>query len=155
MHKIIKLIISLGIPQIIGFLGSIFTMSSVKTWYPILVKPIFQSPSWLFGPVWTLLFVMIGLSLYLFWQVKSKLKKSLGYIIFAVQMFLNFLWSVLFFGLKNPLFALIEIFILWAFILTNIIVFYKVSKTSAYLLIPYLLWVTFATILNFAIVLLN
>ena len=155
MHKIIKLILSLAIPQLIGLLGSIFTIQSVNNWYTTLAKPVFQPPSWLFGPVWTILFILIGLSLYFYWQEKSKVNKSIGYIIFAIQMFFNLLWSVLFFDLRNPLFALIEIFILWILILINILLFYNVSKKSAYLLIPYLFWVSFASILNLAIFILN
>ncbi len=152
--NLVKLAISIVIPLIIGFLGSFFTRSSVSSWYLTIAKPVFQPPSWLFGPVWTFLFILIGISFYLIWINKYK-NKNLAYIIYSIQLFLNFLWSLLFFGLRNPLYALIEIFVLWAIILTNIIVFYKISKASAFLLIPYLLWVTFATILNFAIVLLN
>jgi len=151
-----KLIVSLAIPQLIGFIGSLFTSSSIATWYPTLTKPFFNPPNWLFAPVWTLLFLLMGISVYLVW-VKGFKKNNvkLAIIFFDIQLLFNLLWSILFFGLKNPLLALIEIFILWGLILVNIILFYKISKTASYLLIPYLAWVTFAIILNFSFVLLN
>jgi len=145
----------------IGWLGSIFTASSVKGWYVTLVKPSFNPPSWLFGPVWTVLYIMMGIALYLVWT-KAGAKKSVkgkglkaGMKLFFIQLWLNFMWSLLFFGLKNPLVALVDIVILWAMILLTIISFWKLEKKAAYLLIPYILWVSFATALNLAIVLLN
>jgi len=156
MKKInwLKLLISIAIPLIIGFLGSVFTTNSVKTWFVTIIKPSFNPPNWLFAPVWTFLFILIGISLYLVWDSKKENKKF-AYYIFAFQLIFNLLWSILFFGLHNPLLALLDIFVLWVLILINIILFYKISKSSAYLLMPYLLWVTFATILNFSIFLLN
>jgi len=155
MKKIFKLLISVVIPLIIGFLGSIFTSSSVTSWYTTINKPFFNPPSWLFGPVWTLIFILIGISFYLVWIKNFGKDKKLVIKVYYYQLFLNFLWSVLFFGLKSPLLALIEIVILWFFILNNMNIFYKISKTAGYLFIPYLLWVSFATILNFTIVLIN
>ncbi len=154
--NLLSLIICITIPLIIGFLGSIFTTNSVKTWYKTIKKPIFNPPNWIFGPVWTALFILMGISLYLIVSYGfgySGVKLAL--IVFAIQLVLNLFWSILFFGLHKPLFALIEIFILWIAILVNIIICFEISPISAYLLIPYLLWVTFASILNFSIVLLN
>lgn len=149
-----KLIVAIVICQMAGVIGSIFTSSSVSTWYVELVKPSFNPPGWIFSPVWITLFVLMGISLYLLWINKSKDKK-LAYVFFGIQLFLNALWSILFFGLRNPLFAFIEIFILWFAILLTIICSYRISKWSAYLLLPYILWVSFAIILNLMIVILN
>lgn len=154
-NKILKLIVSIVIPLVIGFFGSIFTSMSVKTWYPLLNKPVFNPPSWVFGPVWTLLFVLMGISFYLVWQnhFGGKTIQCVG--IFAVQLLFNFLWSILFFGLKNSLLAFVDLFLLWILIWVNFIIFYKVVKISGYLLLPYLAWVSFAGVLNFSIYILN
>ena len=141
MKKIWKLIISLLIPVLAGAIGSLFTSASVSVWYPTLNKPFFNPPSWVFGPVWTMLYIMIGIALYLVW-IKENKKEA--FIAFGAQMFLNSLWSILFFGLKSPGFALIEIILL-----------YRIRKASAYLMIPYILWVSFAALLNFMIWFLN
>lgn len=158
MNKInyFKLIISILICLSIGFIGSFFTASSVSTWYVTLNKPVFNPPGYLFAPVWTILYIMMGISLYLVWNkgLKDKTSKT-GLILFGIQLILNFLWSVLFFGLKSPLIAFIEIILLWFFILLTMIYFYKISKLSSYLLIPYILWVSFASVLNFSIYYLN
>lgn len=153
MKKWIKLAISIIIPLITGFLGSIFTSSSVSTWYIALSKPSFNPPSWLFGPVWTVLYIMMGIALYLVWI--NKKKNRTAFIVFGVQLFLNLLWSVLFFGLRNPLSAFIEIIILWLAIAYTIIIFYKINRNTSYLLIPYILWVSFASVLNFYLFILN
>ena len=152
MKNIIKLIISLVICQLAGVIGSFFNINSIPTWYATLNKPSFNPPNWVFGPVWTTLFLLMGISLYLVWT-KGFTKQAL--IFFSIQLFLNILWSALFFGLRSPLSALIEIIILWAFILLTIISFYKISKIAGILLIPYILWVSFAAVLNFSIYLLN
>jgi translocator protein len=149
-----KLITSIIICQLAGIIGSFFTVSSVSTWYLTLNKPFFNPPSWVFGPVWITLYFLMGISLYLIWNNYNKDSK-LAVTFFSIQLVLNSLWSILFFGLRNPLLAFIEIIVLWAFILLTIIYFYKKSKTAAYLLIPYILWVSFAAILNFAIYYLN
>jgi len=157
MNKYIKLIISICIPLLIGFLGSAFTTSSISTWYPELNKPVFNPPSWIFGPVWTLLYIMIGISIYLVWVSKEKNKKmkKKTFFIFGIQLFLNFIWSILFFGNQLIGLAFVDIILLGIAIIFNIYFCYKISKNSAYLLIPYLLWVSFASVLNFAIFILN
>ncbi len=147
-----KLIISIITPLLIGFLGSIFTSQSVSSWYLNINKPFFNPPSWIFGPVWTILYIFIGLAFYYLWQKNNCLK---CFYIYFIQLFLNLTWSFFFFGLTNPFLALINIIFLWIAILLSIIWFYPVSKISAYLFIPYFIWVSFATLLNFAIWYLN
>ena len=158
MKKInwLKLIGAIIICQLAGLIGSFFTSQSVSTWYLTLEKPSFNPPSWIFGPGWTLLFLLMGFSLYLVWNKKKKpVIKNQALIFFSLQWFLNIAWSYFFFYLQNPLAAFIEILILWLFILLTIIYFYKLSKTAAYLLIPYLGWVSFAAVLNYYLYLLN
>lgn len=150
----IKLIFAIAFCQFAGLVGSVFTFQAIPTWYATLNKPFFSPPNWIFGPVWTILYTLMGISLYLVWTSKSKLKGE-ALKIFYAQLVLNSLWSIMFFGLKAPTLALLEILILWIFIAVSIVRFYKIHKTSAYLLLPYLLWVSFASVLNLAIVLLN
>ena len=140
------------LPFLASAIGGFFTASSVSTWYVELVKPSFNPPSWIFGPVWTLLYLLMGISLYLVWIKKSDKN---AFILFGTQLVLNALWSILFFGLNAPLYAFIEIILLWGFIFATIFYFYKIDKVSAYLLLPYILWVSFAAILNLAIFILN
>lgn len=149
-----KLIISISIPLIVGYLGSLVTTPSIGMWYAALNKPAFNPPNWIFFPVWTLLFILMGISLYLIWENKSK-KKQTALNLFGIQLVLNLLWSILFFGLHKPLYAAVEIVILWIAILMMILEFRKFSKIAALLLLPYILWVSFATVLNFSIVILN
>lgn len=156
MHKYLKLFIAVAVCELIGIAGTPFTIASVQTWYQTLNKPFFSPPNWIFGPVWTILYLMMGIAAFLIWEkgLKSKkVKTALKY--FLVQLMCNFLWSIIFFGLHAPFVAFIDILVLWIAILLTIMQFYKLSKPSAYLLIPYLAWVSFATLLNGAIVLLN
>jgi tryptophan-rich sensory protein len=155
MNKYLKLTVSILIPLLIGLAGSFFTSSSVSTWYTTIQKPSFNPPNWIFGPVWTLLYIMIGLSFYFIWVKLSAAEFKLQFVVYSFQLLLNFLWSVLFFGLRNPLLSFIEIVLLWLSILYLVLSFYKLSAISSFLLIPYLLWVTFASILNLSIVILN
>jgi len=145
----LKLILSIGICLGAGILGSFFTVSSIPNWYVTLNKPFFSPPNWVFGPVWTILYILMGYSLYLVWK-KKKVPS-----VFWLQLILNASWSIIFFGMKNPGLALIDIALLWVAIVLTIKSFYKISKSAAYLLIPYLLWVSFASILNISIWLLN
>lgn len=144
-----KLILSIGICLGVGVLGSIFTISSIPTWYVALNKPFFSPPNWVFGPVWTILYILMGISLYLVW-IKRRVPA-----VFWTQLLLNAIWSILFFGMKNPTLALVDIIALWVAIILTIKAFYKINILAAYLLIPYLAWASFATILNLSIVLLN
>jgi translocator protein len=155
--KVLKLITSIMLCLSAGAFGSIFTATSVGTWYQSLNKPSFNPPSWVFAPVWTSLYLMMGVSLFLVWSSKNMIgsKKSISIILFLTQLILNAIWSLLFFGLKNPLLSFIEIVLLWITIIATILFFKKTSVFSAFLLVPYLLWVTFAAILNFSIFTLN
>lgn len=150
MNKFLKLLLSILFCEGAGLIGSIFTFNSVNTWYVNLNKPFFNPPSWIFAPVWTILYLLMGISLYL-----SRGTKKVNLKWFWIQLALNSLWSVIFFGLKNPMFAFVEIILLWLAIILTIRGFWKYNKTASWLLLPYLLWVTFASILNLSIVLLN
>ncbi len=151
-----KLILSIGVCLGAGILGSFFTVNSIPTWYTALNKPVFSPPNWVFAPVWTILYILMGISLYLVISNKEKGKsKKWAVQVFAVQLILNALWSIIFFGLKNPALAFLEILVLWASIFLTIKVFFNINKLAGKLLIPYLAWVSFATLLNLSIVLLN
>ncbi|MFP4514787.1 MAG: TspO/MBR family protein [Parcubacteria group bacterium] len=154
--KITLLLFSLAVSLLAGSLGSFFTQSSVSSWYLNLSKPVFNPPSYLFAPVWTFLFILIGVSLYLVLVSKAEKKiKNKAYILFAIQWLLNIGWSFCFFYLRNPLLGFIEIIMLLLAIILTTFYFYKINKVAAYLLIPYILWVSFASILNFSIWFLN
>jgi len=149
MHvNIFKLVMSLIICQLAGFIGSLFTAPAIPNWYASLQKPSFTPPSWLFSPVWIFLFVLMGLTLYILWQADSKKEAKIALLFFALQLILNMLWSVIFFGLRSPMWAFIEIIILWLAIFLTIWKSLKVSKAAGYLLLPYIIWVSFAAILN-------
>ncbi|MFW6025252.1 MAG: TspO/MBR family protein [Candidatus Woesearchaeota archaeon] len=151
-----KLFVSIFISLLAGFIGSFFTTSSVSNWYPTLTKPFFNPPNWIFAPVWTILYILIGISLFLVWdKISSNLFSEKAIILFIIQLILNSLWSILFFGLRSPLLGVVGIIPLWITILLMMYYFRKESKLSFYLLIPYILWVSFAAILNIAIFVLN
>jgi tryptophan-rich sensory protein len=160
----LRLAISIAIPLIAGAVGAFFTSESVATWFQTIEKPSFSPPNWLFGPVWTTLYVLMGISLFLVWRATSnatnfpeniRSKKILAFVAFGTQLILNVLWSFLFFGLRSPQLAFAEIIILWISIAATIVIFSKISKLSALLLLPYGAWVTFASFLNLQIWLLN
>ncbi len=142
--------------QAAGLIGSLFTFNSVRGWYTTLERPALNPPGWIFGPVWTTLYLLMGIAAYLVWQKGMKKKEvrfALG--LFVGQLAFNALWSILFFGLQSPGAALIDIFLLWLAIIATIEAFVKVSRPAAWLFVPYLLWVSFASYLNFAIWSLN
>ena len=156
MQKIIKIVLVVLVCVSIGYLSGMVTRDSITTWYPTLVKPIFNPPNWIFAPVWTLLYIMMGIAAGLVWTSNADektIQKALGF--FAIQFGLNALWSYLFFGMHNPLLAMIEIVLLWLMIFETYNQFKKIDKVSGILLIPYLAWVSFATILNASIWWLN
>jgi translocator protein len=156
LNNPLKFIIAIAIPQLAGFIGSIFTTQSVSTWYTTLEKPVLNPPSWVFGPVWITLYFLMGLAVFLVWKKGFENKNvKVALIVFDIQLFLNVVWSILFFGLKRPGTALIEIICLWVTILVTIIMFAKVSRLAAWLLVPYILWVSFATYLNYSLWILN
>lgn len=139
-----------------GAVGSIFTVSSVTTWFPGLVKPWFAPPNWLFGPVWTTLYVLMGVALYLVWlEGWKKIQVREAAYLFLIHLVVNAAWSGLFFGLQSPLAGFLCIIVLWSLILALVLKFYRIRPVAAYLLIPYLAWVSFASVLNFAIWQLN
>lgn len=151
----VKLIVSIVICQLAGIIGAVFTTPAISGWYANLNKPSFNPPNWLFGPTWILLYLLMGISLYLIWNLKPTTETKKAIVFFAIQLVLNSLWSIIFFGLRLPSVAFLEILLLLGFIILTIIKFFPLSKTSAYLLVPYLLWVSFASLLNFYIVKLN
>lgn len=156
MKNLLKLFVSVLGCQLVGLLGTPFTIAAIPTWYESLNKPFFAPPNWIFGPVWTLLYLMMGIAFYLIWKQgwhKKKVASAGPY--FLIQLGLNFIWSPIFFGLKSPLLALFIIIAMWIFIVLTIRKFHPLSRWAAYLLVPYLLWVSFATVLNAAIVVLN
>ncbi len=142
--------------ELVGILGALFTMEAISGWYITLNKPVFAPPNWVFGPAWTLLYFLMGVSFYLI--VKKGWKKKAvktAAMFFLVQLGLNFLWSPVFFGLRSPLLGLITILAMWIMIVLTMRKFYPISKGAFYLLVPYLLWVSFATVLNAAILIGN
>jgi tryptophan-rich sensory protein len=159
MNKFTRILIVVVTCLAIGYFSGMATQSSIKTWFPTLVKPSFNPPNWIFAPVWSMLYIMMGIAAGLVWNRlefsndKELVKKSL--LFFAVQLGLNALWSVLFFGLRNPMLALIEIVLLWLMIYETYIKFGKIDKIAGYLFLPYLAWVSFATVLNASIWWLN
>lgn len=149
MSSIIKLIIAVAIPLVVGGISGYFTVSGVESWYLTLQKPSWNPPNWIFGPVWTTLYVMMGIALFLVWKEDTSSElKAIAVILFAVQLLLNFFWSFIFFKLEQPGWAFVEILVLWLMLLACIFAFGQVNKTAAWLLVPYISWVSFATILN-------
>jgi len=145
----IKLIVSLILPQLAGGLGAFLMGDSVSTWYATLEKPFFNPPSWVFGPVWLTLYLLMGISAYLIWKKvgeNNDAKKAMN--IYWIHLAFNASWTPIFFGLHNIGLAFLNIVVLWALILILIIKFWKISRTASYLLIPYIAWVTIATALN-------
>ena len=157
MNKYVKILLCVVTCIAIGFLSGQVTQTSVETWFPTLEKPSFNPPSWVFAPVWSLLYVMMGIAAGLVWNridhENENVRKALWF--FVIQLVLNALWSIIFFGLKNPLLALIEIVLLWLMIYETYVKFGKIDKIAGYLFVPYWLWVTFATALNASIWWLN
>ena len=146
----IKLILSFALCVGAGVIGSQYTVSAIPVWYAELVKPWFTPPAWIFGPVWIALYLLMGVALYLVWNRgfhKNGIQQAVE--LFLLQLLLNIGWSIIFFGLHSPLAAFLEIIILWFLITETILAFYKVDKLAAKLLLPYLLWVSFAALLNF------
>jgi len=152
---VIKLIVSVGVPLLAGGVGAVATMPAISTWYAALNKPWFTPPDWLFGPVWTLLYILMGLALFLVWRSPRSRTRDIGIALFTVQLAVNVFWSFAFFGLENTLYGMLTIIALWILIAATIFQFYKVSKGAASLMVPYILWVSVATALNTAVYLLN
>ena len=134
--------------EAVGIVSSVFTFSSIPGWYAYLAKPSFTPPSWVFGPAWTLLYALMGLSLYFLLVDRRKDSIKMPGALFGIQLALNFLWTAIFFGAKSISYGLLEIAVLWVGIFATMISFYKVSRRAALMLLPYLAWVTFAMLLN-------
>jgi len=149
MNNGFKLVIAIALPLVVGGLSGYATAGGVSTWYPTLVKPSFNPPAWVFGPVWTLLYIMMGVAAFLVWrQGPAAEGVRLALAAFVIQIVLNGLWSILFFGLQTPGWALVEIILLWLAIVATLVLFWRVVPAAGVLLIPYLAWVSFATVLN-------
>jgi tryptophan-rich sensory protein len=155
MNKSLKLSLCILVPLLVGSISGYFTSTSITTWYVTLNKPSFNPPNYLFGPVWTTLYILMGISLFLVLNKAKDLEKSKIIFVFSIQLILNFLWSFLFFKFQQLGLALAEILLMWCSILFMIIIFYKTNKLAALINIPYLLWVSFATILTYSIYTLN
>ena len=152
----------IAISELAGIIGSIFTASSVASWYAGIIKPALNPPSWVFGPVWTILYALMGIAAFIIWkkldsnpEIEIRKKVKIALIIFFFQLLLNTSWSIIFFGLQSIGGALIMILFLWFAILATIITFHKISRPAAWLLVPYILWVSFAIYLNYSIWILN
>ncbi len=150
-----RILISILGCEMVGLAGTPFTLAAIPSWYAYLNKPFFAPPNWLFGPAWTLLYFLMGLAVSIVWNQKQNKKTKEAIKFFLVQLGLNFIWTPLFFGLRSPKLGLLVILAMWAFIFLTIKKFLPIKKLSAYLMIPYLAWVTFATALNIAIMVLN
>ena len=155
-NNIFKFFVSIIVCELAGIIGSFYTFDAIPNWYNYLVKSPLNPPSWGFGPVWTILYILMAISLFLVWkQGVSRVEVKKAIYIFSFQLLLNTLWSILFFGLHSPILALIEIVFMWLSILWTMIAFYKISKLATWLLLPYILWVSFASYLNFSVWWLN
>jgi len=151
-ESFLRLSISIFLPLLVGFIGSYFTTPAIDSWYFELNKPSFNPPNYLFAPVWTMLYILMGTSLFLIWE---RTREKVYFVIFIAQIFLNSTWSILFFAMESPGIALLNIALLIVTVIYMIVLFYKKYKIAAYLLIPYLLWIIFAGVLNYSIWILN
>lgn len=152
----LKCVIAIAGSQLAGFIGAVFTMPAIATWYAALNRPFLSPPNWVFGPVWTILYTLMGVAAFLVWRQGlqlARVKQALRF--FVLQLCLNSLWSMLFFGFQSPGIAFLEILILWSMILVTIMLFFRCSRVAGWLMIPYIVWVSFATYLNGSIWLLN
>jgi len=152
---VVKLVVSLAVPLLAGFGSSVFTVNSISTWYATLNKPWFSPPNVVFAPVWTILYILMGLALFLIWRSPRNRTRDIGIALFAAQLAINVIWTLAFFGLQNTLYGLLTIIPLWILIAATIYQFYKVEKWASYLLVPYIVWVSIATALNASVYLLN
>jgi len=153
--EVIKLLVSIILPLGLGAIAGMFTSQSVSEWYETLNRPSFNPPNWIFGPVWTTLYILMGISLFLLWKQDVSKERNRAIIVFLIQLLLNFCWSFIFFYFNLIGIALVEIILLWISILMMLVLFYKIRPVAAYINIPYFIWVTFATILNASYYFLN
>lgn len=153
--NILKLVVSIAVSFAAGGIGSIATVNNIPTWYAALEKPWFNPPNWVFGPVWSTLYLLIGIALYLVWTAESELSKKRAYVLFATQLVLNTLWSLVFFGLHQPWLAVAVIAGLLVAIVLTMREFKRFSRAAMWLFVPYAAWVCFASVLNLAVAILN
>lgn len=146
--SLLKFLISIILPLSVGAIAGMVTAQSIPEWYAGLNRPSFNPPNWIFAPVWTTLYVLMGISLFLIWRQDVSKERNIAILVFLLQLLLNFAWSFLFFYFKMMGLALIEIILLWMNIVVMLVVFYNIKPMASYINIPYLLWVTFATVLN-------
>jgi len=152
----VRLVVAVVLCELAGVVGSVFTFPSIPTWYASLEKPSFNPPNWLFGPVWLILYALMGVAVYFVWGKGLESKGArVALSVFVVQLFLNVLWSNVFFGLHSVFYGFVIIVALWVSIVLTVVAFARVSKTASVPLLPYLLWVSFASVLNYYIWLLN
>lgn len=151
MVHALSLVVCIGLCLGVAFIGSLATQTSVGDWYKTLQKPTWNPPSYIFGPVWTVLYICMGVSLWCVWIRRGQTPIQGALVLFGIQLLANALWSFLFFGMKNPLWAFWDILVLWVAIAATMVVFWKISKTAGWLFLPYFLWVSFATFLNYTI----
>ena len=156
MNNTLKLLIAIIVCNLAGIIGALFTTSAISGWYTTLTKPTLNPPGWIFGPVWTTLYTLMGISAFLIWKrgIHKKVNQR-ALSIFGIQLVLNATWSIVFFSLQSPGWALVNIVLMWLAIVWTMVVFYKISKPATWLLVPYILWVSFATYLNYSIWVLN
>lgn len=154
-NQIIKLVASISLPLSIGAIAGLFTARAIPEWYASLNQPSFNPPNWVFGPVWTTLYIILGISFFMIWKMEAGKQRNQAILIFMVQLLLNFSWSFFFFYFKMIGVALIDIVALWIMIVVMLVRFYRLKPQAAYINIPYLLWVSFATVLNGAYFFLN
>ena len=155
IKDILKLVISMVLCQLAGFLGSLFTILAIPTWYKTLKTPFFTPPNWIFSPVWISLFILMGISLFMVWRRQDHPRFKTALIFFFVQLILNVLWSAAFFGLRSPLLGFVDIVLLWVAILLTIQNCFRISRVAGLLLLPYITWVSFAVALTFSLWILN
>jgi translocator protein len=156
MKPYLKLIIAIAIPLLVGGVSGFFTTESVNGWFTTINKPSFNPPNWIFAPVWTTLYILMGIAFYLVWKsTGNEAVKRTAIIFYCIQLVLNFLWSFIFFKLHQPGWAIVDIVLMWIMILLTILWFGKISSAAAWLLVPYICWVSFASVLNYAIWRLN
>ncbi len=155
MRRFIALTISIAIAQAAGLIGSLFTITSIPTWFAALDKPWFSPPNWIFGPVWTLLYTLMGIAAFLIYRQRKHPQAKQAMVAYSVQLTLNAAWSIIFFGSHAIGLALVEIIAMWAAIVWTIALFARVDRRAAWILVPYLAWVSFATMLNAALWRLN
>ena len=154
MRNWIKLVISIAVPQVVALSGAYFTITGIDSWYQNIAKPSWNPPNWVFGPVWTILYILMGIALFIIWKSENRDRRT-AIIFWVIQLVLNFLWTILFFNQRQILGAFIEMILLWIMILMTIIYFARISKLAAWLMVPYIAWVSFAALLNYAIWQLN